>query len=128
MTKLENNTKNDETKQVKYTLDKYTKIVLSIIAICLTVLTFNNVIKPKSLQADNSVQDVNIKSINGSSLWGDELPVNIKKINNQSTSDNIPIDIQYINGRSVWGDQIPVDLKSVNGTSIHGSEVPVKVK
>lgn len=118
----------DKMIPLKYTLDKYTKIILSVIAVCLTVLTFNTIFKPNILQADNSVQDVNIKSINGNSIWGDEIPINVKKINSKSTYDNIPIDIQSINGRSVWGDQLPIDLKSINGSSIFGGEVPVKVK
>jgi hypothetical protein len=114
---------------VNFTLDKYTKIVLSIIAVCLILVVTNIYFKPADLTAQQTVQDVNIKSINGSSLWGSEIPVNLKQVNGRSVSgDNIPVDIKSIKGRDLWNDQIPVDLKSINGTFIFGQNVPVKVQ
>lgn len=114
---------------VKFTLDKYTKIVLSVIAVCLILMVTNMYFKPSDLTAQQTVQDVNIKSINGSSLWGSEIPVNLKQLNDRSiSSGNIPVDIKSIKGRDLWNDQIPVDIKSVNGSFIFGQEVPVKVK
>jgi len=114
---------------VKFTLDKYTKIVLSIIAACLILIVTNIYFKPADLTAQQTVQDVNIKSINGSSLWGSEIPVNLKQVNDRSVSSgNIPVDIKSIKGRDLWNDQIPVDLKSINGTFIFGQNVPVKVQ
>ena len=114
---------------VKFTLDKYTKIVLSVIAVCLILIVTNLYFKPEDLTAQQTVQDVNIKSINGSSLWGSEIPVNLKQVNGRSVgSENLPVDIKSIKGRDLWNDQIPVDIKSVNGSFIFGQEVPVKVK
>ena len=114
---------------IKFTLDKYTKIVLSVIALCLIFIVSNIYLKPSNLEAQQTVQDVNLKYINGSSLWGSELPVNLKQINGRSISnDNIPVDIQSLRGQSLWDDKIPVDVKAVNGSTIFGSEVPVKVK
>lgn len=114
---------------VKFTLDKYTKIVLSVIALCLVFIVSNIYLKPSNLEAQQTVQDVNIKYINGSSLWGSELPVNLKEINGSSISNNnIPVDIQSLRGSSLWDDKIPVDVKAVNGIPVFGSEVPVKVK
>jgi len=114
---------------VKFTLDKYTKIVLSVIAACLILIVTNLYFKPADLTAKQTVQDVNIKSINGSSLWGSEIPVNLKQVNGRSVgSENLPVDIKSIKGRDLWNDQIPVDIKSVNGSFIFGQEVPVKVK
>lgn len=113
---------------VKFTLDKYTKIVLSVIAVCLILIAGNMYFKPSDLTAQQTVQDVNIKSINGSSLWGSEIPVNLKQVNDRSVGSNIPIDIKSIKGKDLWNDQIPVDLKSINGNFIFGQNVPVKVQ
>jgi hypothetical protein len=113
---------------IKFSLDKYTKIVLSIIAVCLILIVTNLYFKPSDLTAQQTVQDINIKSINGSSLWGSEIPVNLKQVNDRSVGNNIPVDIKSIKGRDLWNDQIPVDLKSINGTFIFGQNVPVKVQ
>jgi hypothetical protein len=108
--------------------DIYTKIVLSIIALCLLLITFNLYFSPKDLRALQTVQDVNIKSINGQSIWGDELPVNVKEVNSRSINNGMPVDLQSIKGRDLWDNQIPVDIQKVNGSQIYGYEVPVKVK
>jgi hypothetical protein len=129
MKNLTNFTGNSKQVNVKFTLDKYTKLVLSIIALCLILIVTNIYFKPGELNAYQTVQDVNIKSINGSSLWGSELPVDLKEINGRSISnDNIPVNIQSVKGRDLWDDKLPVDIKSINGSFIYGSEVPVKVR
>jgi hypothetical protein len=102
--------------------------VLTIIALCLLLIVINLYLKPAELIALQQVQDVNLKSINGQSIWGSEIPINLKQMNGRNVHDNLPIDIKSVNGRDVWGDQLPVDLKSVNGISLFGSEVPVKVR
>ena len=113
----------------KLSLDAYTKIVLTVIAVCLLLIVTNMYFAPGNLQALQTVQDVNIKSINGSSLWGSELPVNLKQIDGSSIGNkNIPVDLQSVNSRSLWGEQIPVDIKSINGNIIFGTDMPVKVK
>lgn len=86
--------------------DFYTKLVLTIIALCLTILTLQNIeIIPKAyasgpnntmipsknyaqvpLNADGSI-DVNIKSINTS----DELDVNIDEVGGSSVYRSIPV-------------------------------------
>jgi hypothetical protein len=113
---------------VKYTLDKYTKILLSIIAVSLLMITIGIYVKPSNLNALEQVQDINIKSINGSSIYGSELPVNLQKVNSRSVNDNIPVNIQQLKGWDLWDSQLPVDIKSVNGNMIYGSEVPIKVR
>ncbi len=129
MEKLNLTNNNSGNITVKFTLDKYTKIVLSVIALCLIFIVSSIYLKPSNLEAQQTVQDVNLKYINGSSLWGSELPVNLEEINGRSISnDNIPVDIQSLRGSSLWDDKIPVDVKAVNGIPVSGSEVPVKVK
>jgi hypothetical protein len=114
---------------VRFTLDKYTKTVLSVIALCLLLIVTNIYFSPATLEAQQTAQDVNIKYINGQSLWGNELPVNLKQLNGRSISgDNLPVDIQSLRGRDLWDDKLPIDIKSVNGSSIFGDEVPVKMK
>ncbi|RPI17991.1 MAG: hypothetical protein EHM58_07140 [Ignavibacteriae bacterium] len=119
---------NTFTSNVKFTLDIYSKSVLTVIACCLLLIVVNLYFKPADLRALETVQDVNIKSINGQSIWGTEIPVNLKQINGKTVQDEIPMDIKSINGRDVWGDQLPMDLKSINGISIFGSTLPVKVQ
>jgi hypothetical protein len=119
---------NQTLSTVKMSLDNYSKIVLSVIAVCLLLIVVNMYFKPSDVRAVETVQDVNIKSINGSSIWGSEIPVNMKQINGRSINDDIPIDIRSVNGRNVFGDQVPMDLKSINGISIFGSDLPVRVR
>ncbi len=56
--------------------DLYTKIILTIIAILLLL----NLFKPLPVNAYNEqTLNVNIKGINGNSIYGQELPVKIVK-------------------------------------------------
>ena len=126
LTILNENSKN---LNIRFSLDKYSKIVLTVIAACLLIITANILIKPGELNAYETTQDVNIKSINGSSLWGSELPVNLKQINGSSLSGgDIPVNLQSVRGKDLWDDKVPVDIKSINGSFIFGQELPVKVK
>lgn len=120
---------NSKNITVKISLDKYSKLVLSVIAVCLVLIAANMYLKPSELNAYETTQDVNIKSINGSSLWGSELPVNLKQVNGSSISGyEIPVDLQSVKGRNLWDDKLPVDIKSINGSFIIGTELPVKIK
>ncbi|MBN8586571.1 MAG: hypothetical protein J0M37_15900 [Ignavibacteria bacterium] len=120
---------NTNLQSVKTTvnLDKYSKTVLTVIAVCLLLITANIYFSPGEANAYDTVQDVNIKSIGGSSVSGGYMPVDLQRIDG-SSSKNLKIDISSINGRSVFGDKIPVDIQSVNGQFIIGSELPVKVR
>lgn len=93
-------------------IDGYTKIVLSIIAVCLLLVVVNMYFKPATLHAVETTQDVNLKYINGSSISGSE----------------VPVDIHSLKGSDLWNNEIPVDLKSVNGNFIFGSDVPVRMR
>ncbi|MGA2668198.1 MAG: hypothetical protein ABSF32_04700 [Ignavibacteria bacterium] len=123
-----NTTGETQKSEIKYTLDGYTKLILSIIAFCLILMTVNIYLKPVNLNAQQQIQDVNLKSINGNSIYGSELPVNLQRINGRSINDNIPVNIQQLKGWDLWDSQLPVDIKSVNGNMIYGSEVPIKVR
>lgn len=105
--------------------DRYSKILLSVIAFSLVLIVINLYFSPGKLHAVETVQDVNIKSINGSSLWGSELPIEVKKI---SSSNEIEVDLISVNGRKIWGDKMPVDIQAINGQFIIGSELPVKTR
>jgi len=50
--------------QLVVTLDKYSKILLSVIAVCLVLIVTNLYFSPGTLHAVETVQDVNIKAIN----------------------------------------------------------------
>jgi hypothetical protein len=128
---MQNFKQNIESKEQvipRYSPDRYTKIVLSIIALCLMLITINIYFKPVNLNALETTQDVNIKSINGSSIYGNQIPVNLEKINGRNVENNIPVNIQQLKGWDLWDSQLPVDIKSVNGNMIYGAEVPIKVR
>lgn len=108
-------------------LDKYSKTVLSVIAACLLLIVINIYFGPKDVNAYDTVQDVNIKSISGSSLSGGYLPIDLKRIDG-SSSKSLRIDISSVNGRSIFGDKVPVDIQGINGQFFIGSDLPVKVK
>jgi len=117
----------NNTKPIKFSLDKYSKSVLTIIAACLILIVANIYFSPKEVKAYDSIQDVNIKSINGSSI-GEELPVDLKFVNGRNPDNGLRVDLQYIRGRSIFGDKLPVDIQSINGQFIMGGYLPVTVR
>lgn len=112
---------------VRFSLDKYSKTVLTVIAVCLALITFNIYFGPKDLNAYDTVQDVNIKTIGGSSVSGGYMPVDIQRIDG-SSSRSLKVDLQSVNGRSMFGDKVPVDIQGINGQFLMGGELPVKIK
>lgn len=117
----------NDTGKVVVNLDKYSKAVLSVIAVCLILITVNIYLGPKDANAYDTVQDVNLKSINGSSISGGYLPVDLQRIDG-SSSKSLKIDVQSVNGRSIFGDKVPVDIQGINGQFFIGSDLPVKVR
>jgi hypothetical protein len=108
-------------------LDKYSKIVLSVIACSLLLIVVNIYFSPNDVNAYETVQDVNLKSINGYSISSGYLPVDIQRIDG-SSGKNLPVDVKSLNGRNVYGDKLPVDIQSINGMFIIGGDLPVKVR
>ncbi|MCX7877358.1 MAG: hypothetical protein N2510_01815 [Ignavibacteria bacterium] len=108
-------------------LDRYSKAVLTLIAFFLALITVNLYFSPEDANAISSVQDVNIKTINGYSISGGYIPVDIQRVDG-SSNKNLQVDIKTINGRSIYGDKLPVDIQSVNGQFIVGGNLPVTVK
>lgn len=106
--------------------DKYTKIILTIIAICLTI----NVVKdfdiiPSAYASDknetkivNQVIDVRLVDINTS----DELNVNLKGVD---TYDEVKVNLKKIE----TSDVLDVNIKEVGGSWLSsGGPVPVQLK
>jgi len=118
---------NTNTVKTTVNLDKYSKSVLTVIAVCLLLITVNIYFGPGDANAYDTVQDVNLKSINGYSISGGYLPIDLQRIDG-SSSKNLRVDISSVNGRSVFGDKIPVDIQGINGQFFIGSELPVRVK
>ena len=79
------------------------------------------------MNAYDTVQDVNIKSISGSSISGGYLPVDLQRIDG-SSSKSLRVDLSSVNGRNIFGDKVPVDIQGINGQFFIGSDLPVKVK
>jgi hypothetical protein len=127
----------------------YLKIVLTLIAVCLTVLTLDTLnILPKAyatpqatnatpqtyglvpVNADGSITvklapnetlDVNVKSVDGRSLFNGMLPVAVN-----SSSNPLEVNLKLIDGRSVYTSYIPVDIRAVDGSGIFNGAVPVQ--
>jgi hypothetical protein len=118
---------NDKTVKTTVNLDKYSKSVLTVIAVCLLLITVNIYFGPGDANAYDTVQDVNLKTINGYSISSGYLPVDLQKIEG-SSSKSLKIDVQSVNGRSIFGDKIPVDIQGINGQFFIGSDLPVKVR
>lgn len=114
-------------ERVTIHLDKYSKALLTIIACSLVLIVINIYFSPKDVNAYDTVQDVNLKTINGYSISGGYMPVDLQRIDG-STSKSISVDVKSINGRNVYGDKIPVDIQSINGQFFIGSDLPVKVR
>ena len=113
---------------IKLRIDIYTKIILSVIAVSLLIIAGNTIFKtPQVLGANEyeNVQDVNIKSVNGTDISGYEIPVNLKQLNGKTVYE-IPVDIKTIDGHEIWNDELPVDIKAVNSNPIFGSDLPVR--
>ena len=105
-------------------LDKYSKILLSVIAVCLVLIVTNFYFSAGTLHAYEQVQDVNIKSVGGSSVYS-EIPIDLKKV---SSSKEIEVNLTSINDRKIWGDKLPVDIQAINGQFIIGGSLPVIAK
>lgn len=126
--------------------DKYTRILLTIIAICLIRLSFGDLSPFPEVRAGNDYQttpsgtyglvplnddgsitvrlspaeeiDVNISNI---STW-DELKINVADI---STSDELKIDLSNIS----TSDELDVNFDEIGGSHISmGEPIPVKIK
>ncbi|MBZ0201379.1 MAG: hypothetical protein K8I03_00020, partial [Ignavibacteria bacterium] len=71
---------NKNNGKITVSLDRYSRIILSVIAACLLLIVVNIYFGPEDLKAYDTVQDVNLKSINGYSVSGGYLPVDIQRI------------------------------------------------
>ncbi len=59
-------------------IDFYTKIVLTVIAICFVWHSIKPVLIPETAIASNTIQKVDIAQIGGVSVYNSKLPVQIK--------------------------------------------------
>lgn len=118
---------NEKTKDVsiKLKVDIYTKTILTVIAVSLFIIAGNSIFKTQNLRASDNVQDVNIKSVNGTDISGFGLPVDLKQLNGKTLYE-MPVDIKTIDGHDIWNDELPVDIKAVNSNPIFGSDMPVR--
>jgi hypothetical protein len=126
-------------------MDYYTKFILTIIAVSLVIIVFQNtgiINEAKAgktnfntfasvpINADGSINvkltndmDVNLKSI-GSSIYG-ALPINLKEIGGSSFYGAVPINVKELSGSTIGSAGVPVNIESVDGIGVF-SAVPVK--
>jgi hypothetical protein len=75
-------------------VDLYTKIILSVIAVALLGILLQPYISTQPVNASTGVLDVNIKELGGRRVYN-TLAVDIKKVNGQSLYRNVvPIEIK----------------------------------
>jgi len=75
-------------------LDIYSKIILTLIAVALWGILLQPYISTQPVNASTGLVDVNIKEVGGRRV-NNTLPVDIKKVNNQSLYKNVlPVEIQ----------------------------------
>lgn len=128
--------------------DLYTKTILTVIAVALTILALKNTSFINEAKADKSNfnkyasiplnpdgsinvklasdMDVNLKSIGGTSVYG-SIPVNLKELGGSSFYGALPVNLKEYAGSGVSSNGIPVNIEAVDGSSIF-SAVPVKEK
>ena len=127
--------------------DFYTKTVLTVIALALVTLVFQNTKIVNEARADkinfnkfasvpinddgsinvkvmSDQMDINIKSIGGSSIYG-ALPINLKEIGGNSFYGSLPVNLKELNGSSIGSNGFPVNIEAVHGTTVY-SAIPVK--
>lgn len=93
-------------------VDNFTKVILTIIAINLTILTVSQVrLFPNAFGADNpSLNPINFTTGTYLPVNADgTIDVNIKSID---ASDVLDVNIEEISGYSFWDDEIPVEIKN----------------
>src|ERR1041385_4829469 len=110
--------------------DLYTKIILSVIAIALSTIAYQNMnfITPAKAESRNVLSDeinVNIAHIGGSSVYS-TLPVNVKEMNG-SSFNSIPVNVKELNGSSFYG-ALPINVKEVYGTAVNMNGIPVNIE
>lgn len=122
-------------------IDLYTKTVLTVIALALSIIALKNIeIIPTANAAketsgtafkNNMFQStMDVRVVGWSTYdevktkitdWAtyDEIPVQIKNTN------SLPVNLKEVSGSSIWSSGIPVDIKAVNGTSLINKTLPV---
>jgi hypothetical protein len=74
-------------------VDSYTKTALTVIAVCLVLLTFKEYEIVSDAEA-GAPMSVNIVSLQGKPIWGNFLPVGITKVGNSTVSRSVPVVIK----------------------------------
>ena len=97
-------------------IDVFTKTVLSIIAVALTVIAFQNA---------DFVQKANASKTTSGFI---SVPVNPDGSINIKMIDNMKVDIAAIGGSSIYNGTLPINLKEVNGSSFSSNGLPVNIE
>jgi hypothetical protein len=107
--------------------DKFTKFLLSIIAIALVAIVVKLYFSPEKAIAGPNVMDVNIKYVDGRSVSSGVLSVNLEQVDGRSVSGAIPVSLNALNNSGISSAAIPVELKTVGGTAPNNGVLLVKV-
>ncbi|MFP9115991.1 hypothetical protein ACLI1A_18785 [Flavobacterium sp. RHBU_3] len=103
--------------------DRYTKIVLTIIAVCLAINVLQNInIIPSAYAASGNTKPL---SVPGTPQYG-LVPLNADGSITVKLAENNPMEVKIV-GISTY-DEMPVNLKEIDGRSLFNGIVPVKIK
>lgn len=99
--------------------DFYLKAVLTVIALCLVVLTFDSLgFFPRAVASGPAV----------ATQYG-MVPLNADgSITVRLANDVMDVNIKQVDGRSLFSNSIPVDVRAVDGSGIFNGAVPVQVR
>ncbi|MFP5081620.1 hypothetical protein [Pedobacter sp. JCM 36344] len=73
----------------------------------------------------------NTTAINSALIAGNEIPVDLKRVNNDSTklvSGNIGVDLRATNNVALINSKIPVNISEVGAVALAGTSVPIDLK
>jgi hypothetical protein len=110
--------------------DLYTKTVLTIIALSLSIIAFRNLsFFPEAKAAEVPKNTVTLPLNPDGSInvrMSDVMDVNVSKVNGQSFYGSFPVNVKELSGIAINASNgIPVDIEAVDGLNITDA-VPVK--
>jgi len=103
--------------------DFYTKVVLTVIAFCLVVLTARQLELIPEAQAAHEAPTSPEALLRHLNLNADG-SLNVRIMNGEV----LDVNLEQVDGRSLYSNQIPVDIRAVDGSSIFNNAVPVRVQ
>lgn len=111
--------------------DLYTKTVLTVIAVALTLIAFRNMDMQKAHASKISTGFISVPVNADGSInvkFTETMKVNIAEVGGSYVYNNLPVNLKELSGNSISSSYgIPVNIEAVDGSSVYGA-LPVKEK